>query len=115
MMLTWKYCLPAFLVPFMFTLSREGEGLLLRGDAATIVWTLVTSCLAVAALAVALGGWLIKQANLPERCLMGIGGLALLYASVNTDAVGGALLLIALVAHLVRLRRGATLAGAEAR
>jgi TRAP transporter 4TM/12TM fusion protein len=115
MMLTWKYCLPAFLVPFMFTLSREGEGLLLRGDAATIVWTFVTSCLAVAALAVALGGWLIKRANVLERCLMGFGGLALLYANLNTDAVGGVLLLIALVAHLVRLRRGATLAGAEAR
>jgi TRAP transporter 4TM/12TM fusion protein len=28
-MLAWKYCLPAFLVPFMFTLSQEGAGLLL--------------------------------------------------------------------------------------
>jgi TRAP transporter 4TM/12TM fusion protein len=115
MMLTWKYCLPAFLVPFMFTLSREGEGLLLRGNSVTIIWTFVTSCLAVAALAVALGGWLIKQASLPERVLMGLGGLALLYASVNTDAVGGVLLLVALVAHLVRVRRGAALAGVEAR
>ena len=31
MMLTWKYTLPAFLVPFVFTLSHEGEGVLLRG------------------------------------------------------------------------------------
>ena len=30
MMLTWKYTLPAFLVPFMFTLSHEGLGVLLQ-------------------------------------------------------------------------------------
>jgi hypothetical protein len=46
---------------------------------------------------------------------MDVGGLALLYASVNTDAVGGVLLLIALVAHLVRLRHGAVLADVKAR
>ena len=32
MMLTWKYCMPAFLVPFMFTLSPEGATLLLLGE-----------------------------------------------------------------------------------
>ena len=31
MMLTWKYTLPAFLVPFAFLLSLNGEGLLLDG------------------------------------------------------------------------------------
>ena len=30
MMLTWKYTLPAFLVPFVFTLSPEGLGVLLQ-------------------------------------------------------------------------------------
>ena len=35
MMLTWKYTLPAFLVPFVFTLSPEGAGALLRGPLGT--------------------------------------------------------------------------------
>ena len=32
MMLTWKYALPAFLVPFAFTLDPRGLGLLLQGE-----------------------------------------------------------------------------------
>ena len=32
MMLTWKYTLPAFLVPFAFTLDPRGLGLLLQGS-----------------------------------------------------------------------------------
>jgi TRAP transporter 4TM/12TM fusion protein len=110
MMLTWKYCLPAFLVPFMFTLSREGEGLLMRGDPMTIVWTFATSCVAVAALAVAFGGWFVKQAGLPERVLMGLGGLALMYANINADAIGAALLISGALVHLVRVRRTTALA-----
>ena len=31
MMLTWKYTLPAFLVPFVFTLSPEGMGVAAAG------------------------------------------------------------------------------------
>ena len=34
MMLTWKYTLPAFLVPFVFTLTPDGAGVLLQGAAA---------------------------------------------------------------------------------
>ena len=113
MMLTWKYCLPAFLVPFMFTLSREGSTLLLLGEGGGILtadplvatWTFVTACVAVAALAVTFGGWLLDQATLPERIIMGIGGLALLYASQTTDLVGGLLVLLGLAIHVLRVRR----------
>jgi len=31
-MMAWKYTLPAFLVPFMFTLHPDGIGLLLKGS-----------------------------------------------------------------------------------
>jgi TRAP-type uncharacterized transport system fused permease subunit len=105
MMLTWKYCLPAFLVPFMFTLSREGQGLLLMGEPLAIIWTFVTACLAVGALAIACGGWLVRQANAAERALAALAGLALLYADMRSDGLGLALLLLALGLHLLRLRR----------
>ncbi|MFN0074577.1 MAG: TRAP transporter permease [Chloroflexota bacterium] len=112
MMLTWKYCLPAFLVPFMFTLNKEGATLLLLGengmmsaDPLTAIWTFGTACLAVAALAVTFGGWFIKQANLLERLLMGVGGLALLYASTTTDLVGATILVATLLIHIMRTRQ----------
>ena len=42
MMVTWKYTLPAFLVPFVFTLRSEGMGILLQASPATILWTSTT-------------------------------------------------------------------------
>ncbi|HEY0737183.1 MAG TPA: TRAP transporter fused permease subunit [Herpetosiphonaceae bacterium] len=119
-MFAWKYCLPAFLVPFMFTLSPQGVGLLLLGDNGTgglsvlgdplsIAWTCLTACVAVGALAIAFGGYLVKQANTVERILAGLAGLALLYADPRSDAVGIALLVIVAVMHLLRIRRAATL------
>ena len=109
MMLTWKYCLPAFLVPFMFTLKREGEGLLLRGEPLTIAWTFISACLAVAALAIGFGGWIRTAANGVERGLAIAGGLALLYPDPLFDGVGLLLMLAAVGIHLLRTRQ---LAGA---
>ena len=43
MMLTCRYTLPAFLVPFAFILSPKGEGLLLQGGAETIAFAVVVS------------------------------------------------------------------------
>src|SRR5215216_855001 len=62
MMLTWKYTLPAFLVPFAFVLSPRGEALLLEGPAAVVLLALAVSMVAVAALAVAIGAWLALAA-----------------------------------------------------
>src|ERR687893_54236 len=51
MMVTWKYTLPAFIVPFMFTLDREeGIYLLALGDLWPVVLATSTACLAIAAL-----------------------------------------------------------------
>jgi TRAP transporter 4TM/12TM fusion protein len=104
MMMAWKYCLPAFLVPFMFTLTPEGLGLLLQGEPASIVWTFATACLAVAALAFALSGWLIRPATGVERWLLGIGGLALLYANSRADVAGLVLVLLAGALHMLRMK-----------
>ena len=58
MMLTCRYTLPAFLVPFAFVLAPKGEGLLLQGGLATIAFAFVVSVIAVIALGLALEGWL---------------------------------------------------------
>ena len=87
MMLTWKYTLPAFLVPFAFVLTDNGEGLLLQGSVGTVLLAFAVSALAVAGLAVATGAWLLGPARLPERVLCGVAGsrAALPRAAVDPD------------------------------
>jgi TRAP-type uncharacterized transport system fused permease subunit len=100
MLLTLRYTLPAFLVPFAFVLSPNGEGLLLQGPILGIAWTLAVSVVAVVALAVATGGWLLGPARPPERVLAGLAAPFLLYLEPLTIAVGAGLLVAAVAVHL---------------
>ena len=102
MMLTWKYTLPAFLVPFAFTLSPEGLGVLLQAPVPDILRTVSTAAVGILALAMGLGGWLRQEATTVERTVAVAGGLLLFYATTLTDVVGAALLLGAITLHLVR-------------
>ncbi len=118
MLMAWKYCLPGFLVPIMFTLKPEGTALLLGRlgeqnqlaftffqDPLFTAWSFFTACIAVGMFAAAFGGWLRREANWMERLLMGLGGLALLNADVMTDVLGFALLVLTLGMHWVRTRQ----------
>ena len=98
---TWKYTLPAFLVPFAFVLTDNGEGLLGLRSIGDMVWTGAVGALAVAALAVVTGGWLIRRAGWPERVLCALAAALLLYLNPVTIAVGVALIAAAVVLHLV--------------
>ena len=104
MMRTWKYTLPAFLVPFIFTLSPEGLGILLRGPLGDIVVTSVSAAIGVAALAGAFGGWLWRAASVAERIALAAVGLLLCYANGRADIAGLTLLTLTWVAHVVRVR-----------
>jgi TRAP transporter 4TM/12TM fusion protein len=104
MMLTWKYTLPAFLVPFAFVLSPNGEGLLLQASPLQILLTLLVSAVAVAALAVATGAWMIGPARVPERVLCAAAGLVLLYLEPFWVGIGLGVLALGVVVHLIGLR-----------
>jgi len=104
MMLTWKYTLPAFLVPFAFVLSPNGEGLLLEGSVLHILLTFLVSMLAVGALAIATGAWLFGPARIPERILFAVAGLLLLYLEPFWAVLGLGVLVLGVVAHLIGLR-----------
>ena len=104
MMLTWKYTLPAFLVPFAFTVSPEGAGVLLQAPLGDIVRTVGTAAVGVSALAMGLGGWLRQAANPVERVAAVAGGLLLFYATTVTDIMGLMLFGAAIALHLVRTR-----------
>ena len=105
---TWKYTLPAFLVPFAFVLTDNGQGMLGLRSIADMVWTGAVGALAVAALAVLTGGWLIRRAGWPERLLCAPAAALLLYLHPLTMAIGAGLLATAVVLNLVIPRRPPT-------
>jgi TRAP transporter 4TM/12TM fusion protein len=105
MMLTWKYTLPAFLVPLAFTLTPEGGGLLLLAPGPSTLWTVVTAAVAVGAFAAAFGGWIFMPANLAERTLVGLGGALLFFADLRLDFAGLAIVGLVLVLHSWRRHR----------
>jgi TRAP-type uncharacterized transport system fused permease subunit len=102
MMLTWKYTLPAFLVPFVFTLTRDGMGVLFQAPLGTTLLTSGTAAVGVAAIALGTGGWIRHQANTAERVLAIAGGLLLMYAHLNADIVGMVVAGIGIGGHLWR-------------
>ena len=104
MMLTWKYTLPAFLVPFVFTLSNEGLGILLQAPIQDVIRSSLSAALGIAALAIAFGGWLWRAASMLERICAGVAGLLLCYANGISDIGGLGVLAIVVVVHVVRTR-----------
>jgi TRAP-type uncharacterized transport system fused permease subunit len=82
----WKYTLPAFLVPFVFVLDPQGIGLLLKipKDGSWIDIVLITgkAALGLAALAAAAQGWALRKTTTPERALLVLAGLFLVFPSL---------------------------------
>jgi len=100
----WKYTTPAFLVPFMFVLDPSGLGLLLMGSTKALAgadWgsiALVTFTAAVGILALAGGfqGWLFRRTTLPERWILILAGVMLVYPKTLFDVAGFTLVAIVL-------------------
>jgi TRAP transporter 4TM/12TM fusion protein len=110
---SWKYTMPAFLVPFMFVLDPSGVGLLLTGsiktlgnaDWGSIALVTVTAAVGIAALAGGVQGWLLRRTSRIEQAMLIAAGLALVYPKVLFDAIGIALIAVVL---LLQLRRRET-------
>jgi len=97
MMLTWKYSLPAFLVPIAFTLDARGMGLLLQGPWVDIVSGSLTALIGVAAIAVSMTGAYGFGAKAWVRVCLGAGGLLLVHPAPSADIAGMILVVIARV------------------
>jgi TRAP transporter 4TM/12TM fusion protein len=106
MMVTWKYALPAFLVPFMFT-QPGGLAMLLRDT--TLLDAIVatgSAAVGIIALVAGVGGWLLRTAMPLERVVLIGAGLLLLTPGGLGDVAGVALFALALGWQL--LVRGTT-------
>ena len=90
-MLSWRYVLPAFVVPLVFTLSPTGERVLLQGSFLQIAVTSLGAVLGITALAAGIAGWVRVRATLPERVLL-IASAALLFFPQPQVMVSGAIL-----------------------
>jgi TRAP-type uncharacterized transport system fused permease subunit len=107
---SWKYTMPAFLVPFMFVLDPSGQGLLLTGSFKTLAganWgeiavVSVTAMIGIAALAGGMQNWLFKQTTRFERCALILAGLLLVYPKPLFDYVGIALFTLVIVTQKSR-------------
>ena len=106
----WKYTVPAFLVPFMFVLAPEGQGLLLMGSTKALAsangWAIAevtaTAAVGIAALAAGFQGWAFKRTTVPERWMLIAAGFALVYPSTAADLIGFGLVATALAMQVLR-------------
>jgi TRAP transporter 4TM/12TM fusion protein len=89
---SWKYTLPAFVVPFVFVLSPDGVGLLLKtppeGSWAAVAWIALTALIGIVALACGVQGWLRGKLAVVERVVLILAGLALVYPASWSDIAG---------------------------
>jgi TRAP transporter 4TM/12TM fusion protein len=102
MMLTWKYALPCFLVPLMFT---QPEGLALLWRDTTVVDAVIASVSAVigiVAVVSGVGGYLLRPTTLVERGMLIAAGLLLLSPSLFADVAGVVLFVAVLGLQLIR-------------
>jgi TRAP-type uncharacterized transport system fused permease subunit len=108
---SWKYTLPAFVVPFIFVLDPLGVGLLLSiPKGATwlaIVEVTVLAIFALVALSGAAEGWLLRKTPPWQRILLLVAGLLLLVPQPLYDAVGFGLLVLVVVVQLLKPRERA--------
>jgi TRAP transporter 4TM/12TM fusion protein len=88
MLLTWKYTLPAFVVPFVFTLTSRGRGLLLRGSPSDVIIATLTAAAGIAGLSAGISGWVRGPLTLVERTLCCAAGGLFLYGTTASALCG---------------------------
>jgi TRAP transporter 4TM/12TM fusion protein len=101
-MYAWKYTLPAFIVPFMFTLDPKGVGILLKGPVVDVIWTTITAFVGIGALAGGVENWFFKKTTFYERIMLIVAGLALVYPEPLYDIVGFVLIAVVIISQKLR-------------
>lgn len=100
-----KYALPAFLAPLAFVITDNGGHLLMQGAPLGILWTTAVCMIAVAALAVVTGGWIVHETSLLQRLLCLPAALLLLYLHPVTIVIGLGFAALAVILNLISARR----------
>ncbi len=109
----WKYTVPAFLLPFMFVLDPNGQGLLLMGSTKALAnanwWSIAqvtfTAAAGISALAAGFQGWMFLRTTALERAMLLVSGFALVYPGTLADVIGFGLLVAVVAIQQLRMRR----------
>ena len=99
--LTFLYCLPSFLVPYLFVYANE---LMLMGSPLMVLWVVVRSFVGVSCMAVLFHGFLFRTCNSIERVFFLLGGLALVYPHWLADVIGCVVVAILVALQVPALR-----------
>lgn len=90
-MMAWKYCIPAFLMPFIFTVIPEGRALLLHWEGVGVVagvWILFASFVGIGMLASGASGYFIRRSNILERVIMLVGAVGFVIPDTIGHVIG---------------------------
>jgi TRAP transporter 4TM/12TM fusion protein len=92
---SWKYTMPAFLLPFVFVLDPIGVGLLLKvppgGSWLDVAVITALAAMGVAVLGFAAQGRILRRSNWAETVLLTFAGLLLIFPQL-IDGITGSLL-----------------------
>jgi TRAP transporter 4TM/12TM fusion protein len=99
MMMAWKYTLPAFVVPFMFTTHAHGLGLLLQAPWPIALEVTAIAALGLVGLAAAITGWFVRQATTVERIALAIAGIILIHPAGVQDLPAAAVIVAVGIFH----------------
>jgi TRAP transporter 4TM/12TM fusion protein len=92
-------CLGAYLIPFTFVFY---PALLMKGSLGEILSTTFTACLGVLFVSAGIFGYCLRAASIWERLLFIAGGLLLFKPGTETDLIGAAFVVLALILQKVR-------------
>jgi len=103
--MAWKYAIPAFLLPFVFTVLPSGRAILLHFEGVGIVagvWTIIAAFLGIGMLASGCAGWFLKRSTILERVIIIVGALAFVYPHRLGDVAGFVCLFIVIAMQKLR-------------
>jgi len=105
--LTFLYCLPSWLVPYLYVYANE---LLLMGSLPVIILRVACAFVGLSCMAVTFHGYLFRNVNWVERMLFLIGGFALIYPRYWSVLGGSFLLAVLVIRQMLALRADRELA-----
>lgn len=87
MMQAWKYSLPAFMIPFLFSVTDKGAALLIKkASQIDFIESSLISIISLLVLSIALIGYLHGRLTLPERTILATGSIGIAFFNY-TDIV----------------------------
>ncbi|MEM2484095.1 MAG: hypothetical protein QXT82_04570, partial [Candidatus Caldarchaeum sp.] len=114
MMEAWRYSIPAFLVPYFFSATKEGEALLLLNDPANIqlfspqsvIVPLALSSLGVILLSIGRAGYFLRKLTVIEGVAISVAGALMGMYPSNTTMLIASISIFAMVlaAQLFKMR-----------